>query len=78
MAGGEPKMEEINKSQDLVVVTVIIFGGLFYDKSWDSAVGIATGYGLNDGGVGVRVPIGSRIFPTSSSPALGHTQPPIQ
>jgi hypothetical protein len=28
----------------------------------DSAVGIATGYGLNDRGVGVQVPVGSRIF----------------
>jgi hypothetical protein len=26
------------------------------------SVGIATGYGLDDGGVGVRVPVGSRIF----------------
>jgi hypothetical protein len=25
-------------------------------------VGIATGYGLDDRGVGVRVPVGSRIF----------------
>jgi hypothetical protein len=30
--------------------------------SRDGAVGIATGYGLDDRGVGVRVPIGSRIF----------------
>jgi hypothetical protein len=28
----------------------------------DSAVGTATGYGLDDRGVGVRVPVGSRIF----------------
>jgi hypothetical protein len=27
-----------------------------------SVVGIATGYGLNDLGVGVRVPVGSIIF----------------
>jgi hypothetical protein len=30
--------------------------------SWDSVVGIATGYGLDDLGVGVGVPVGSRIF----------------
>jgi hypothetical protein len=30
--------------------------------SRDSAVGIATGYGLDDREVGVRVPGGSRIF----------------
>jgi hypothetical protein len=29
---------------------------------WDSVVGIATGYGLDDRGVGVRVPVGSIIF----------------
>jgi hypothetical protein len=28
----------------------------------DSVVGIATGYGLDDRRVGVRVPVGSRIF----------------
>jgi hypothetical protein len=30
--------------------------------SRDSAVGIATSYWLDDRGVGVRVPVGSRIF----------------
>jgi hypothetical protein len=29
---------------------------------WDSVVGITTGYGLDDRGVGVRVPVGSRLF----------------
>jgi hypothetical protein len=42
--------------------------------SRDSAVGIATGYGLDDREVGVRVPVGSRIFSTSIS-ALGSTKP---
>jgi hypothetical protein len=28
----------------------------------DSVVGIVTAYGLDDGGAGVRVPVGSRIF----------------
>jgi hypothetical protein len=46
--------------------------------SRDSVVGIATGYGLDDRGVGVRVPVGWRIFYTSSRPVLGPTQPPIQ
>jgi hypothetical protein len=31
----------------------------------DSAVGIATGYGLDDRGVGVRVPVWSRVFSSS-------------
>jgi hypothetical protein len=46
---------------------------------WDSAVGIATGYG-RDGrpGVGVRVAAGARIFSMSSRPVLGSNQPPIE
>jgi hypothetical protein len=35
--------------------------------SWDSAVGIATDYGLDNRRVRVRVPVGARIF---SSPSL--------
>jgi hypothetical protein len=35
-------------------------------------------YGLDDWGVGVRVPVGWRIFPKSSRPVLGPAQPPIQ
>jgi hypothetical protein len=44
----------------------------------DSAVGVATSYLLDNRGVGVWVPVGSRIFSTSSRPALGSTEPPIQ
>jgi hypothetical protein len=40
----------------------------FNDKSRDSIVGIATSYGLDDKGVGVRVPVGSRIFSSSRRP----------
>jgi hypothetical protein len=36
--------------------------------SRDSAVGIATVYGLDDREVGVRVPVGSRIFFSPSRP----------
>jgi hypothetical protein len=32
------------------------------NKNRDSAVGIATGYGLDDKRVGVRVPVGARFF----------------
>jgi hypothetical protein len=35
-----------------------------YVGSRDSSVGIATCYGLDDRGVGVRVPVGPRIFPS--------------
>jgi hypothetical protein len=34
----------------------------------DSAVGIATGHWMDDWGVGVRVPVGSRIFSSSRRP----------
>jgi hypothetical protein len=46
---------------------------------WDSAVGIATGYGLDDRGVGIRVPVVLRIFTSPSRPdrVWGSTQPPI-
>jgi hypothetical protein len=47
----------------------------YYYYCWwngDSVVGIVTGYGLDDRGVGVRVPVGSIfLFSTSSRPALG-------
>jgi hypothetical protein len=47
--------------------------------SRDSSVGIATGYGLDDRGVGVPSPgrVKNFLF-TSSRPALGPTQPHIQ
>jgi hypothetical protein len=47
-------------------------------KTRDNVVGIATGYGLDGGGVGVRIPVGARIFFTASRPTLGPTQPHIQ
>jgi hypothetical protein len=37
-------------------------------RSRDSAVGVATGYGLDDRGVGVRVPVGERIFTSPRRP----------
>jgi hypothetical protein len=33
-----------------------------------SVVGTATGYGLDDRGIGVRVPVGSRIFSSPRRP----------
>jgi hypothetical protein len=53
---------------------------LIYCAYWsrDNAVGITIGYGLDDGGVGVRVPVRSRMFSTSSRSVLGSTQPPIE
>jgi hypothetical protein len=40
----------------------------FLSDMRDSVTGIATGYGLDDRGVGVRVPVGSRIFSSPSRP----------
>jgi hypothetical protein len=37
-------------------------------RSRDSVVGIATGYGLDDRGVGVQVPVGVRIFTSPRRP----------
>jgi hypothetical protein len=39
-----------------------------YSESRDSAVGIATSYGLDERGVGVRVPVGARIFSSPRRP----------
>jgi hypothetical protein len=40
----------------------------FICESWDSVVGIATVYGLDDREVGVRVPVGLRIFSSPQRP----------
>jgi hypothetical protein len=49
-------------------------------KSRDSIVGIATGYGLDNRGVGSSNPgrVKNFLFSMSSRPALGPTQHPIQ
>jgi hypothetical protein len=41
----------------------------------DSVVGIATSYGLDDQEVGVRVPVGSRIFSSPRRPDWLGDQP---
>jgi hypothetical protein len=41
-----------------------------YNGSMGISVGIATGYGMNDRGVGVRVTVGSRLF-SSAHPQTG-------
>jgi hypothetical protein len=61
------------------VVSILFLEYVIYYSSRKSAVGIATGYMLDDGGIGVRVPVGSRIFYSAASrSALGPTRPPIQ
>jgi hypothetical protein len=46
-------------------------------RSRDNVVDIATGYGMDDRGVGVRVAVKNFLSPTSSRSTLGSTQPPI-
>jgi hypothetical protein len=41
---------------------------IFSSSSVYSAVGITTGYGLDDRGVGVRAPVGSRILSSPRRP----------
>jgi hypothetical protein len=52
-----------------------ILSYIFYNR--DSSVGIATGYGLNDRGVRVQVPIGARMLSSPYLPVL-YWGPPIQ
>jgi hypothetical protein len=47
-------------------------------NSRDSVVGIATGCGLDDRGVGVRVLVGARIFTSPWRPDMGSTQLSMQ
>jgi hypothetical protein len=47
------------------VLLAIFNSGIFIR---DSVVGIATGYGLDGRGVGVRVPVGLRIFTSPYRP----------
>jgi hypothetical protein len=49
-------------------------------RSWDSAVGIASGYGLDDQGDRSSSPgsVKNGLFSRSSRPAVRPTQPPIQ
>jgi hypothetical protein len=49
-------------------------------RSPDSVVGIATGYGLDDTGVGILSPsaVNNFLFSTLSRPGLGPIQPPVE
>jgi hypothetical protein len=56
--------------QNILISVFFILSGI--------AVGIATSYGLDDRGVGVRVMVGSRIFSSPDRPVLRFTQLRIQ
>jgi hypothetical protein len=51
------------------VYCIYIYIYTYLCVSRDSSVGIATGYWLDDRGVGFRVPVGSRIFSSPRRPA---------
>jgi hypothetical protein len=46
-----------------------------YNRAGIAQVGIATSYGLADRGVGVRVPVGSRIFCSPNRPGRSEVHP---
>jgi hypothetical protein len=48
----------------LIILTILLI------RSLDSTVGTATGYGLGDRGLGVRIPVDSRIFSSPNRPDL--------
>jgi hypothetical protein len=48
--------------------SILLHTYTYIKRSRGSSVGIADGYGLNDRGVGVRVPVGSRIFSSPRCP----------
>jgi hypothetical protein len=74
---GAPQLKFLGR--DRLPYVAYVHGEFFVStRSLYSSVSIATGYGLYDRGVGVRVPEGSRIFSKSSRPALRFTQSPIQ
>jgi hypothetical protein len=64
--------EDNLQTLNMMMVTMMV--------SRDRAAGIATGYGLDHRGIGIRVLCRSKnfIFSTSSRSAPGSTQPPIQ
>jgi hypothetical protein len=53
---------------ELFFIYYFVHGTRQFWRSRDSVVDIATSYGLDNRGVGVRVPVGSRIFSSSRYP----------
>jgi hypothetical protein len=56
----------ITTTTTTIIIIIIII--IIIVRSRDSVVGIATSYGLEDRGVGVRVPVVSRIFSAPNRP----------
>jgi hypothetical protein len=59
-------------------MSVTFFSAIAGSSFGISSVGIATGYRLYGVGSGVHYLAGSRDVPTTSRPAFGSTQPPLQ
>jgi hypothetical protein len=59
--------EQSTENCEVSLNVSVIYDCIIKFQSRDSAVGVATGYGLDDWGFRVRVPVGSRIL--SSHPA---------
>jgi hypothetical protein len=63
------RTDKIFRMQSLLLVSFeYILFSLTCLASMNSVVGIATGYGLDDRGVGVQVPVGSRIVSSPRFP----------
>jgi hypothetical protein len=54
-------LEVIINFQYILLLLLLLYL-LMTEDSQDSVVGIATGYVLDDQGVGIRAPVGARIF----------------
>jgi hypothetical protein len=52
----------INRSHTILKTRLLFLQQVYLYRGRDSSVGIATGYRLDDRGVGVQVPVVSRIF----------------
>jgi hypothetical protein len=50
------------KNQELSENLILLYPHIFFQRSRDRVIGIATNLGLDDREVGVRLPIESRIF----------------
>jgi hypothetical protein len=62
---GTDNLEDLVLNERIILICIGVL-----NRSWDGVVGIATGYGLDDRGVGVRVPVGSRIFSSPRRPEV--------
>jgi hypothetical protein len=61
-------MDAVDLLESLGSTTRRNFYVIVNGRGRDSSVGIATGYELDDRGVGVRVPVGSKFFPSPRRP----------